>query len=87
MVTTENGLVDFIKQVDKYFMPNTFAKKMEAWNMQKKTEYTDEMTWEKNPTIMRKWRQDLASYGAITPEDIYCIVLLESSNLDSDTKL
>ncbi len=36
---------------------------------------------------MRKWRQDLASDGAIVPEEIYGRALLESSNLDSNMKV
>ena len=35
---TENGLAEFLKHMDKYFMPNTFIRKMEAWALQKKTE-------------------------------------------------
>ena len=36
---------------------------------------------------MRKWRQDLESYGVIFPEEMYCIALIESSNLDRNMKV
>ncbi len=54
IATTEDGLAEFLKHMDKYFMPNTFVRKMEAWALQKKTEKTDSMTWEEFTRTMRK---------------------------------
>ncbi len=62
-VSTENGIKELIKHLDKHFLPNTFARKMEAWSRQKKTEKTEGISWEEFLTRMRKWRQDLESYG------------------------
>ena len=45
------------------------------------------MTWEEYTRKTRKWRQGLAAYGAIIPKDIYCIVLLKSSSLESNMKV
>ena len=44
------------------------------------------MTWEEYTRTMRKWQDDLTSYGAVIPEEIYCIALLQSSNLDCNMK-
>ena len=60
---------------------------MEAWGRQKRTERTDDLTWEEFLHRMRKWRQDLESYGVIFPEEMYCIALIESSNLDRNMKV
>ncbi len=77
--TTENELAEFLKHMDKFFTPNTFVRKMEAWALQKKTEKTEAMTWEEYTRTMRKWRDDLTSYGTFIPEENYCIALLQSS--------
>ena len=81
-VSTEDGIKELIKHLNKHFQPNTFARKMEAWSRQKKTEKTDDVTWEEFLIRMRKWRQDVESYAVVFPEEMYCIALIESSNLD-----
>ncbi len=60
---------------------------MEAWSRQKKTENIEDITWEEFLNRMRKWRQDLESYGVVFPEEMYCIALIESSNLDRNMKV
>ncbi len=86
-VSTDNGIVEIIRHLDKHFLPNTFARKMEAWGRRKRTEKTDNMSWEEFLHRMRKWRQDLESYGVVFPEEMYCIALIESSNLDRNRNM
>ena len=86
-VSTEDGITELIKHLDKHFLPNTFARKMEAWGRQKRTEKTEELTWEDYLHRMRKWRQNLESYGVVFPEEMYCIALIESRNLDRNMKV
>ena len=86
-VATEDGVIELLKHLDKHFLPNTFARKMAASSRQKKTEKTDNMTWEDFLIKMRKWRQDLESYGVVVPEEMYCIAWIESSNLDRNVKV
>ncbi len=86
-VSSENGIVEVIKHLDKHFLPNTFARKMEAWGRQKRTEKTDNISWEEFLHRMINWRQDVESDGLVFPEEMYCIALIQSSSLDRNTKV
>ncbi len=85
--TTEEGMQFLLEVLDKYFMPNTFSRKIEVWANLVKTEKTESTTWTEFIRKMRKWRTDLLSLDLNFPEDLFCVALLYATKLDTKMKV
>ncbi len=85
--TTDNGMMILLQTMDKHFMPNTFARKIEVWGNLIKTEKTDKNTWTEFIRKMRKWRTEMLSLDLNFPEDLSCIAFLYATKLDTSMKV
>ncbi len=83
----EDGLDRLMLILDEHFKPNTFIRKVALWHEFRRLEKTPEMTWTSYLKKMKKTRTHLSNLGLTINDELYCIALINESNLDAAGKL
>ena len=83
----DNGVQNLLEVLDDYFKPNTFIRKFALGRQFRKCEKTESITWHTYMKRMKKLRSDLTGQGLTIKDELYCLALIDASNLDANQKM
>ncbi len=83
----DEGVQNLLELLDDHFKPNTFVRKMSLWRQFRRCEKTPEISWNEYTKRMKRLRADLLHQNLVISDDLFCIALIDGSNLDATCKL
>ena len=83
----EDGVQNLLNLLDDHFRPNTFIRKTKLWRTFRRCEKNPETSWNEYTKKMKRLKADLLHQNLVISDDLFCIALIDGSNLDANCKL
>ncbi len=83
----EEEVQNLLNLLDDHFRPNTFIRKMTLWRQFRRCEKNPETSWNEYTKRMKRLKADLLHQNFVISDDLFCIALIDGSNLDANCKL
>ncbi len=83
----EDGVQNLLNLLDDHFRSNTFIRKMTLWRQFRRCEKNPETSWNEYIKKMKRLKADLLHQNLVISDDLFCIALIDGSNLDANCKL